>query len=270
MRIYKFGLIILFLSFLSFAIWKTYYKNNIKYLYFEDNTVSTIISYSPKDSIQCQKHFYHSGNLKKSACFKGQKLHGKGHTFFENGKDSTIATYENGIIIGEFMSFHQNGELKSKVNFEEGLKQGKQKHFHQSGKLKSIAYYKDDILYKLQMFKPDSVEIKSMLDTVAYWPIVNINKDSFNVNDTLIISSTFPANELKLSKNDSLIFRYSFTDDTTRLDATSFEEIINEKVIEQKFVIEDSGTSYLYGLITLIKDEKIHNFPVKFWEIKVL
>jgi len=129
--------------------WKSYYEDGaIKFI---GNYVKTSNKGNYKDSIHT--YYFNSGQVEKIENYYIAKLHpgsnkpddfyertyktGQWKTFYESGKISQIANYNEDRLYGEFFEYYddETNLVKYKCNYRNGLKIGLEQEYFENGKL---------------------------------------------------------------------------------------------------------------------------------------
>ena len=79
-----------------------------------------------------------SAKLFSNGKFKGGNKIGIWETYFNNGKISIIAHYDEGVLVSEFKSYAENGKLQFFGNYENGKQVGVWRTYHENGKMQTF------------------------------------------------------------------------------------------------------------------------------------
>jgi len=183
--------------------------------------------------------FYNTWKLKRKVKVRDNKSY-EYNDYDSLGRIQTKVTKTDSLGFETRIQYHSNGNILSKAALIENMKNGLVEIYNKEGKITEKRKFKEDkILWS-----------KSVNDRVNnYYPYIthNLSKLERKINDTLEISLEY--HDLDISEYKTIVFKYDFTRDTTKLHEPSLEVEIKKLITKQKFVDDSEKwkNTFIYG-----------------------
>ncbi len=240
--------------------------------YFPNGKLESIVTYDAATNKKCGRFFYPNGILKKELCNLNDKKTDTMKVYYSNGILESKMYYDSGKVNGRAFWYHPNGKIRETVIFKNDKSEGILLAYLPSGKLSFINYFHDGFLHYVKFYRRDSTE-KITGFTENYIPKISLNSDTINYGDTLNVNFELhlPMDSVNC-KNIFILYDFSpgeynenieliYPSNKLRMDST-FDE--------RKFIIKDTGSHFLYGLVYTNKEgeEKYYKQIIKPFYVK--
>ena len=154
--------------------------------------------------IACQssdKEFYKDGSLKSIKINKG---YSKKIEFYQNGDTSIITHWMDGKLSGEARYYYPKNKLQFITFYKDGKKNGYGIEYYKTGKIMAKEHYVmgvkegemhyydslGEIKYTINIHSGEWIYTKDY-NAIQPYISVNLNKDTFNIGDTLLAKFIF-------------------------------------------------------------------------------
>lgn len=140
----------------------------------------------------CGYLFNNSGVLIRNLCQTNSIPAGYSIEYYETGVPKSIEYYVDGLLEGDKILFYESGVIKSITPYSNGKINGEIILYFPNGHLNAINLFEHDSLYYIRVYN-DTLNISKFGEHLT--PIVTINKDSVQVNDSVIVTIRLPRND---------------------------------------------------------------------------
>lgn len=175
----------------------------------KNNTFKTkdggyVIGYN-KDSIdfQCGYLFNKESILEQNLCQFNGIPNGFSILYYPSGVPESVEYYEMGKLAKQRILYHESGIMDRIIPYSNGKINGELFIYDPKGELNAVNLFENDSLYYIKVYKDNLSEYG---DVERIIPIILLERDSAEVNDTIKLIIRIPFNE----KHGITPGRYSF------------------------------------------------------------
>jgi hypothetical protein len=177
---------------LILVFWTSCLNDEKEWIHKDENGVTQFIFKGKDPKNGCYIFFYENGIIKQTFCLEDSLITGLQRFYFEDGSIKASGLYNSDTIVGFDTFFYDTGEIQQlRDGYINKMANGLVRIYSKDGTLKALNLVKDNQIYYIKTYSYDSNKIKSD-SAEAYYLIIETERDTFKVNDTVSVRIYLP------------------------------------------------------------------------------